>query len=80
VTVKTVTQNIVFPSVLDYVRFQLMATPMAGLLGDRDQTGRDTMIQDVATTTQSLLDPRLLGDGRLSFPQEAYVATAIRAN
>jgi ubiquinone/menaquinone biosynthesis C-methylase UbiE len=80
VTVTAVTQNIVFPSVFDYVRFQLIATPMAGLLGNRDETGRDSTIQDIAITTQSLLDQRMLGDGHLSFPQEAYVATAIRAN
>ena len=77
---KAVTQNIVFPSVLDYVRFQLIATPMAGLLGNRDEAGRDSTIRDIAITTQSLLEQRMLGDGRLSFPQEAYVATAIRAN
>ena len=80
VAVRAVTQNIVFPSVLDYVRFQLIATPMAGLLGSRDETGRGNTIQDIAITTQSLLDQRMLGDGHLSFPQEAYVATAIRAN
>ena len=80
VTVTAVTQNIVFPSVLDYVRFQLIATPLASLLGNRDEAGRDSTIRDIAITTQSLLDPRMLGDGHLSFPQEAYVATAIRTN
>jgi ubiquinone/menaquinone biosynthesis C-methylase UbiE len=41
VEVKTVTQNITFPSVLDYVRFQLIATPMAGLLSDRNDLERE---------------------------------------
>src|SRR5689334_697583 len=33
VDLQTVVQEITFPSVLDYVRFQLVATPMASLLG-----------------------------------------------
>jgi hypothetical protein len=32
VDVQTVTQTIAFPSVVDYVRFQLLATPMTALL------------------------------------------------
>src|SRR6476659_5969712 len=35
VDVQTVEQTIMFPSVLDYVRFQLLATPMTVLLKDR---------------------------------------------
>ena len=35
VKVGIVAQRIAFPSALDYVRFQLLATPMAALLGDR---------------------------------------------
>jgi len=78
VVVNTVTKLIGFPSVLDYVRFQLIATPMASLLAGRDDATRDTVIRNVASTTGSLLDPKMLRDGRLSFPQEAYVATAVR--
>ena len=37
VEVQTVVQQIAFPSVLDYVRFQLLATPMAALLSNRDE-------------------------------------------
>ena len=80
VAVRTVTQSIVFPSVLDYVLFQLVATPMARLLSDLDEVERDATIAGIASTTQSLLDRRMFDDGRLSFPQEAFVATAIRAN
>jgi ubiquinone/menaquinone biosynthesis C-methylase UbiE len=78
VVVKTVTKRITFPSVLDYVRFQLIATPMAGLLSDRNDVERETIIGHVASATQSLLDPEMLRDGRLCFPQEAHVATAFR--
>ena len=76
VAVEPVTQQIVFPSVLDYVRFQLIATPMAGLLGDRSDCERDKVIEAVALHTASMLDAEMLRDGRLSFPQVAYVATA----
>jgi len=34
VHVRTVEQMIVFPSVLDYVQFQLLATPMTALLNE----------------------------------------------
>ena len=78
VCVSTVTQRITFPSVFDYVRFQLIATPMAGLLGNRRDIERETAIKDIASDTESLLDADMLRDGRLSFPQEAFVATASR--
>jgi ubiquinone/menaquinone biosynthesis C-methylase UbiE len=78
VNVSTVTQRITFPSVFDYVRFQLIATPMAGLLSNRPVVERETAIKDIATSTQLLIDADMLRDGRLSFPQEAFVAIASR--
>ena len=33
----------------------------------------------IASDTQLLLDPEMIRDGRLSFPQEAQVATALQA-
>ena len=79
VEVSTVTKRISFPSVLDYVRFQLVATPMAGLLSDREPDKRETIINAIASDTESYLDPEMLRGGRLSFPQEAHVATARKA-
>ena len=79
VDVNTVTKRITFPSVFDYVRFQLIATPMASLLGGRSEAEREAAIEGIASDTQLLLAPEMLRDGRLSFPQEAYVATAGRA-
>jgi ubiquinone/menaquinone biosynthesis C-methylase UbiE len=76
VQVVTVTQRITFPSVLDYVRFQLIASPMASLLSGRDSTARETAIADIASETKALLDPALLANGQLSFPQQAYVVMA----
>ncbi len=80
VVVKTVTQRISFPSVLDYVRFQLIATPMAGLLDDRSDLEREQAIEAIAAHTASLLEPEMLRDGRLTFPQVAHVALARHGN
>jgi SAM-dependent methyltransferase len=76
IVLNTVTKWISFPSVFDYVRFQLVATPMSGLLGDRNAQERDDAIRAIASDTQSYLDPEMLQGGRLSFPQEAHVAVA----
>ncbi|MEH2507132.1 ubiquinone/menaquinone biosynthesis C-methylase UbiE [Bradyrhizobium sp. AZCC 1578] len=76
VEVYTVVQQIAFPSVLDYVSFQLLATPMAALLSDRTTDDREAAIETIASETARLSDPTMLEDGRFSFPQEAYVATA----
>jgi ubiquinone/menaquinone biosynthesis C-methylase UbiE len=76
VNVCTVAKTITFPSALDYVRFQLVATPMAALLKDRGADERESTIRSVADRIRSNLDPNFLRDGRLSFPQETLVATA----
>ena len=80
VVVVPVTQRILFPSVLDYVRFQLSATPMAGLLSNRGEYQREEVIKTIASRAALLLAPELLEDGRLTFPQAAYVATARRGD
>lgn len=79
IDVATVTKRITFPSVWDYVRFQLIATPMASLLRAHQAGERETIIKSVAADTQSFLHPDTLRGGVLSFPQEAHVATAVRA-
>jgi SAM-dependent methyltransferase len=76
IQVSTIVKRITFPSVLHYVRFQLIATPMAGLLRDQGTEERETIIMAVAANTRSFLDPELLRDGHLSFPQESHVALA----
>ena len=76
VDVETAEQTIVFPSVLDYVRFQLLATPMTVLMKDLPAADRDAIISSVASTTTSLSTSAMLDGGRFTFPQEAYVATA----
>jgi ubiquinone/menaquinone biosynthesis C-methylase UbiE len=76
VVVQTVVQQITFPSVLDYVRFQLLATPMAALLSNGSPDDRQAAINRTASETARLSDPAMLEGGRFSFPQEAYVGTA----
>jgi len=80
VHVNTVTKRITFPSTFDYVQFQLIATPMAELLKGRNDAECAAVIRAIASDVQSLLDPEMLRDGRLSFPQEAHVATAVRVS
>ena len=76
VDVQTVVQTIVFPSVLDYVRFHLLATPMTVLLKDKIEADRQAIIASVASRTASFSTPSMLEGGKFSFGQEAYVATA----
>lgn len=76
VEVHTVVQTIVFPSVLDYVRFQLLATPMTVLLKDKIEPERQAIISSVASKTATLSAPSMLDAGKFTFPQEAYVAVA----
>jgi ubiquinone/menaquinone biosynthesis C-methylase UbiE len=75
VEVQTVVQQIAFPSVLDYVRFQLLATPMAALLSNRDEIDRQATIKTIAQETASFSDRAMLEGGGFSFRQEAYVGT-----
>jgi ubiquinone/menaquinone biosynthesis C-methylase UbiE len=75
VEVQTVVQLIAFPSVLDYVRFQLLATPMAALLSNRDEADRQAAIKTIALETANFSDQAMLEGGGFTFRQEAYVGT-----
>lgn len=61
---------------LDYVRFQLTATPMAVLLKDKDAAERERLILSIADDAASRLAPSMLSGGRLTFPQASFVVTA----
>jgi ubiquinone/menaquinone biosynthesis C-methylase UbiE len=74
VDVQTVEQTIEFPSLIDYVRFQLLATPMTALLKERTEPEREAIISSIAARTMALSTPAMLEGGRFTFPQEAYVA------
>jgi ubiquinone/menaquinone biosynthesis C-methylase UbiE len=79
VDVQTVEQTIAFPSVLDYVRFQLLATPMTVLLKDLTEPEREAIISSIASKTMTFSRPAMLEGSRFTFPQEAYVAIAQRS-
>lgn len=55
VEVATVTMQITFPSMLDYVRFQLTATPMAALLNKNTLLERERLIVEIAADATSRL-------------------------
>jgi hypothetical protein len=76
IDVQTVTKHITFPSVVDYVRFQLIATPMASLLKDKDSDEHKTVIDAISSQTAAMLNDAARAQGRFRFPQEAYFATA----
>ncbi|SDJ53378.1 Methyltransferase domain-containing protein [Bradyrhizobium sp. Rc2d] len=76
VDVVTVAKQITFPSMLDYVRFQLTATPMAALLKGKDAAERERLIGSIAVDAASSLDASMLADDKLTFPQESFVVTA----
>lgn len=78
VDVATVNKRFTFPSMLDYVRIQLSATPMARLLKEKDAEQRERLILSIADDAASRLAPSMLADGRLTFPQESFVVTARR--
>lgn len=61
---------------LDYVRFQLTATPMAALLKEKGAAERDHLIESIAADAASRLDASMLAGGNLTFPQESFVVTA----
>jgi ubiquinone/menaquinone biosynthesis C-methylase UbiE len=76
VDVANVTKQITFPSMTDYVRFQLTATPMAALLNDKGGPERERLIMSIAADAASRLDHSMLANGKLTFPQESFVLMA----
>ena len=76
VDVVTVAKHITFPSMLDYVRFQLTATPMAALLEDKNEAERQRLISSIAADAISRIDRSMLTDGKLTFPQQSFVVIA----
>ena len=76
VNVATIANQITFLSMLDYVRFQLTATPMAALLKEKEAAECERLILSIADDAALRLDPSVLAGSNLTFPQEAFVATA----
>ena len=72
--VHAVTQTIRFPSARDYVRLQIAATPMAGLVAGLEDAARDAVVDAVAGDLAAALGGA--GGPGLASPQEAHVLLA----
>jgi hypothetical protein len=76
VRIETVEKTSRYPSVSDYVRFQLQATPLAAVLDPYDRPERDRLttlvVDELATRLATFVRER-----EFAFPQVAHIATAI---
>jgi ubiquinone/menaquinone biosynthesis C-methylase UbiE len=75
VTIRTTTQKIRFPSPREYVRLQLAATPMAGMVRGIESGQRDALVGAIAGDLTVAAQNDAV-DGGLIFPQEAHVLLA----
>src|SRR5215831_4311928 len=75
VRVETITREVRFASVEEWVRIQFAATPLADLLERREPAERERLVTLVGADVGARL-ARLVHDGGLAFPQEVHVALA----
>ena len=75
VTVDTATRRVRFPSPREYVRIQLAATPLAGLVSGMEGRQRAALAESLVTDLAASLRP-YVGEGGLVFPQECHVLLA----
>ena len=73
VSVYTVTQTLRFASPREYVRMQMTATPMAGLVADMESGPLDVLMDAIAGDLNAAL---CRGEEGLVSPQEAHVLLA----
>ena len=77
ITVVTQARTVRFASVSDYVRIQLAATPLAGLLPHRPGQPGQALVEALTADVAAALQPHQTAGG-LAFPQEAHVLIADR--
>jgi ubiquinone/menaquinone biosynthesis C-methylase UbiE len=75
VVIHTATKMVHFPSVADYVRIQLTATPLASLAAQLDRARMDRLADELAEDVTAALEPYIGADG-LTFPQEVHTVLA----
>ncbi len=75
VMIRTTTQKIRFPSPREYVRLQLAATPMAGLVSGMESGQREALVEAIAGEVTMAVQSGT-AEGELTFPQEAHVLLA----
>jgi len=77
IKIVTETRTVRFASVSDYVRIQLAATPLAGLLAHRPGLPGQALVEALIADVAAALQPHQTAGG-LAFPQEAHVLVADR--
>ena len=77
VTIQTAVQTIRFTSPREYVRLQIAATPMAGMVAGMESTRREAVIDAITDALATTLG-RNPGTEELASPQESFVALARR--
>ena len=76
INITTVTKTLRFPSVSDWVRIQLSASPLATLLNGLDPARAESLVNAIIADVQVALAPHSGTDG-LAFPQETHVLLAV---
>jgi len=77
IRIETVTKTTHFRSVPEYVRVQLIATPLASILEGLDAPARDAVVDALVKDVSAALEP-YEDDSGISFPQEAHAVFAVR--
>jgi ubiquinone/menaquinone biosynthesis C-methylase UbiE len=72
IVIHTATKMVHFPSVIDYVRIQLSATPLASLVVQLDAARRERLVDAMVRDVDLALTPYSGADG-LTFPQQVHV-------
>jgi len=75
VQIETVEKTSRYPSIPDYVRFQLLATPLSGVLDDYDEPERERLIGLIVEELSGRL-ARFVRGREFAFPQVAHIAIA----
>ena len=78
VVLETVRQTIRFASPREYVRLQIVATPMAAMVAKMESEAREAIIDAITASLTASLDSDS-GASDLTSPQEAFVVQARKA-
>ena len=75
IVIETAIKTVHFPSVTDYVRIQLAATPLASVVARQPAARRDELVTALTRDVATQLSAYIAEDG-LRFPQELHVLLA----
>ena len=77
VDIRTSRKMVRFTSASDYVRIQMAATPIAGLMAGNDAAESERLVEALIEDVGAALSPFIAADG-LTFPQEVHALVATR--